>query len=631
MTITAEGEAVTINNTAVTAQGDEGKIDVTGMKNVKVTGASKLEADKAVTVKSTGTGYVLIDTTNSSVTAKDGAVTITAEGEAVTVNNTVVTAQGDDGAIDVTAKKNVKVTGAAKLLADKAVTVESTDSNITIETTDTENATVAAKDGAVTLSAEKGAVTIYTATVTAAGENGKIGIVAGTGVEINNGAKLDAAKNIEISTKAGNVTAAEGTSLTAGDNLIVSAVNTTEELDGNIGISGKVTVAGTTDLEAKGTIIADNRENDFKGTVDATAQKGSVELVDANTILLNDIDAGTTVDVKAQDIEVVANITEGTGVDAVNAITLTAKKTILLNNQVTSSTSGDITLDAGDSITVNSAVRSNAEGENTGDIKGTAQTGDITFGANGSMWANGGSVSLDAAKNITSENTATAITAKDTISLKAGEEIGSPMNVSSPNLKVLSGGASNIVMKRGAFNENGDLAVDDVNSSIETGKDLNLVVEGNLSTPNGGIIRVGNNLDLAVNSATPEVNLTLGGSTIRATNKTQDAVAFKLHGGTQYPTVIGTQSNTGVFIDGRIAGGDSAFFSILQSYEGLAALGMTPSILGAKMDEAPAIFRDKNQNLLDVLPNTWDAQLDDNAVVPEEAKDSDATSKIARR
>ena len=43
------------------------------------------------------------------------------------------------------------------------------------------------------------------------------------------------------------------------------------------------------------------------------------------------------------------------------------------------------------------------------------------------------------------------------------------------------------------------------------------------------------------------------------------------------------------------------------------------------------LFRDKNQNVIDVLPNTWDAQFDDAAVVPEEAKASDAASKVARR
>jgi len=524
-------------------------------------------------------------------------VTITANNGNVTVNNTAVTAKGDDGFVLLYAQKDISVTGASPLQADKSVALYSRGTgDITL---DTANSSVTANDGAVTLTATDGAVTVNNTTVTAAGEDGDITISATKGVDVKGASTLDAAQKLTIATTSGNVTTEATTALKAGGNLDVDADA------GDITISGTATIKGTTDLDAKGTIVADNANNDFFGTVDATAVEGAVKLVDANTIQLNDIDAGTTVDVSAKDIEVVANATEGTGVNAGGDITFTAENAIAVNNQVTSSQEGD--------------------------IKGTAATGDITFGANGSMWANGGSVSLDAAKNITSENTATAITAKDTIGLKAGEEIGSPMNVSSPNLKVLSGGASNIVMKRGAFNENGDLAVDDVNSSIETGKDLNLVVEGNLSTPNGGIIRVGNNLDLAVNSATPEVNLTLGGSTIRATNKTQDAVAFKLHGGTQYPTVIGTQSNTGVFIDGRIAGGDSAFFSILQSYEGLAALGITPSILGAKMDEAPAIFRDKNQNLLDVLPNTWDSQLDDKAVVPEEAKDSDATSKIARR
>ena len=155
-------------------------------------------------------------------------------------------------------------------------------------------------------------------------------------------------------------------------------------------------------------------------------------------------------------------------------------------------------------------------------------------------------------------------------------------------------------------------------------------MEGNLSTP-GGVIKVGNNLDLAVNSATPEIDLTLGGNTIRATDKTQDSLAFKFHGGNKYPTVIGTDSDTAVFIDGRLAGGDSTYYSILGSYEALAALGMTPDIRGAKADEAPVLFRDKNQNVIEVLPNTWDVQLDDAAVVPEEAKSSDAASKVARR
>ena len=309
---------------------------------------------------------------------------------------------------------------------------------------------------------------------------------------------------------------------------------------------------------------------------------------------------------------VVANEESGTGVNAAEGISLKADNSIAVNN----------------------AVRTEA-----GNIYGRTETGDITFGANGSMWANGnggdddGSVTLIAAKNIDSVNKGTAITAKDTINLFAGENIGSPLNVSAKYLNVDAGGSANVVMKKGAFNENGDLAVDDSKSSIKTGKDLKLVVEGNLSTPDGGVLRVGNNLDLTVNSATPEVNVTLGGSTITAANKTQPTIAIKTVGGTQFPEVIGSGSDTAVIIDGRVAGGDSSLFSILESYEAQAAIGMTPDIRGAVLEKTPKAYYDQKLHVNDVLPHVWDEQLDDKEVVPQEvsSKDAQATDTVAMR
>ena len=595
-TVLASGDAVVMAETDVNVSGSvtatEGKVDIGAGTTVTVTDSGWVLAgadDVTVVAKDgiTVSGSVETGGGDALLTATEGAVSIsgnvTALNDATIDAGTTATLSGDalltttEGDITVQAKNGITVADNALVTAGESVTLKSTDSgDVTVDTANLVNAT----DGAVTIAANEGAVTINNTTVTAAGENGKIDIDATADITVTDTAKLNAEQNLEVTTTGGDVT-----------------------------IKGMATVKGKTDLDATGSIVADNANNDFVGVVDATATAGSVELVAANAIKLNDVDAGTSVDVTASDIEVVANDAADTGVNAGEGIALKAVNSIAVNN----------------------AVRTEK-----GNILGSAASGSVTFGEKGSMWANGndgdddGSVNLIAAKNIESANKDTAITAKDSVNLFAGENIGSPLNVSAKYLNVDAGGSADLTMKKGVFNENGDLAVDGSKTSIKTGKDLNLTVEGNLATP-GGIIQVGNNLDLAVNSATPEVNLTLGGDTIRATDKTQSGIAFKLNGGTQYPKVIGTDSDTAVFIDGRLAGGDSVYYSILGSYEAQAALGMTPDIRGAKADEAPAIFRDKNQDVIDILPNTWDAQIDDAAVVPEEAKASDAASKVARR
>ena len=217
---------------------------------------SGISAGKDVTVKTTG-GNVTVET---SVAAQNGPVTLDASGE-VTVDGSVsaandnvdikagadVTVAGTvkaDGAVAMTAKNAIDVTGTAEVEAGTSVTVKSTDAgDITIDTTKG----VTAKGGSVTIDNDSGKVTILNAAVSA---SAKVDVDATDAVTIAKGsrsASVTGGTGVEIDTTANGV-AVSGSTVTARTGDVVVGT------DKDTRIGGSFLVQNSADVKAAGNV-----------------------------------------------------------------------------------------------------------------------------------------------------------------------------------------------------------------------------------------------------------------------------------------------------------------------------------------------------------------------------------------
>ena len=138
------------------------------------------------------------------------------------------------------------------------------------------------------------------------------------------------------------------------------------------------------------------------------------------------------------------------------------------------------------------------------------------------------------------------------------------------NVNATAGGNADVtVAAGGAHNPSGDLNLDSNVagpgvSSLNVGGNANLKVDGALTTSGNAALNVSGNLAMDAGSVPAPLNTNVGGS-INANSAGQAAIALNMNGA--HPVVEGNRTHTAIFIDGRLAGGDPRYFSILQGYE----------------------------------------------------------------
>ena len=506
-----------------------------------------VEAGKSVKVYAADNVSLLDGTGATKVTANDGDVVLDAEdGVSVAGADITATDAGSAGAGDVeitAAGVNgtlaISVGGDANITADKAVTANATGTSAAGDISITTTGTVLAKNGNATIDNDNGSVTIANGKVEAQTAGvGNVAIDATTGVAVNAGAQVVAANNMTVDTTGGDIATAAGTTVSAGGTLAATTTDTTTP--GNITLNGVVTVVGTTDFKAAGNIAAtDGVNNDFGGAVTAT---GATPGTRADDVTLKD-----------------KNVIDVAGVDAAGDVLVDGVTGVTVSGPVSTTGAGkDITITA--STSGNVAVNANVNAAN-GNITVTAATGNITSAPTATLAA-GDPTSSGAA------GTVDAIATAGTIDV----------NTDSPYLNVNAGGNADVDVIAGTYNPTGDLTIDSNgpaavgSSSVVAGGNVNLNVAGKLSTTGSAEINAGGNLDVKATTASSPLNINVSGSTIGIDLANQAAVALNDHDKTY--TVNGNGSHTAILIDGRLAGGDPRYFSVLSSYEGEAARGV---------------------------------------------------------
>ncbi|MBR6023046.1 MAG: filamentous hemagglutinin N-terminal domain-containing protein [Kiritimatiellae bacterium] len=266
---------------------DDGDIAITG-PFTNATSVSELNGDVAITNITLYAARTISDAIDSGAWTANAPVTLFAVGD-ITLDAAEhtfadsVTAESTQGSIalkaaddltlgDITAYRTLKVTaGSISQVADTEINVLADDYNDPGGIASRLTAT----SGNITLDNEGN---VFNQRLKAEAENGAITLKA------NGGLNLD-----EISAK--NALTVEAGSIT-GDKAWTAGSADLTATSGGIELTGAGTVAGPTDLEAKGDITLENRSNDFGGAVSAKSG-GTVKLQDKNSIELGTVEAGS--------------------------------------------------------------------------------------------------------------------------------------------------------------------------------------------------------------------------------------------------------------------------------------------------------------------------------------------------
>ena len=108
-------------------------------------------------------------------------------------------------------------------------------------------------------------------------------------------------------------------------------------------------------------------------------------------------------------------------------------------------------------------------------------------------------------------------------------------------------------------------------SSLNVGGSLNLAVGGDFKTA-GGTPNVGGAFSLNAASASAPISIDNIGPVLNVNLSGQHVAAFTDHD--RRYVVIGNRSHTAVIIDGRVAGGDPRYYTLLDGLEGDVAKGV---------------------------------------------------------
>ena len=631
---------------------------------VAVTGNAEMEADKGnITQKTTGTLTVGGDVTMIADTS-DGspAGTITLVGTGANDIDGKLTAEAGS---TITITSNDGTTDSALQVSK----IRSEDGNVTVQAT---AITMDPVTGSISTEDQSG-TTASTINLTATGSNTGIdGDIALTKVVAGNDdgtVNLNAAKDVEMyadgrtinevradtlnitaggdvgATSAttgdllthvnneslnvtGNATADNDQALTfsaatttAGNNYVGG--NLTQAVDGNLNQTAAVTVDKTTTLDVEGNISLTTGANDFGADGAATSVvnvdgEGTMDLVDVNDIIFNNVEVAGDTTVKAgatiSQTTVASYGTDGhmemqgqTDLQAVNGITLDNTINDFVGDvSARNTTTGNITLrdandiNLGDTVNGNGGVISTAVG---GDIVVTTEDGDVVIN-------NIAGYSVDSANNVTFTAKNNPLTVGDNGNVvQLGQAIavapnGDAQTVANAGLDTTSTkatgtltmttdgsvggvkGADYIVTEAGTYvvNAGGDVDLVGLNgmdvTGLTAGSTADLYTDGTISTKNnGGQITTGGDVTVTAADYDRTVDMTMNGSMLTVNNiEGQPAknAPFDLHGGNDHPEVTASRNEVTVFADGRYVGGERKNFYKLWNIESFQML--TPSI-----------------------------------------------------
>ena len=557
------------------------------VSSVTVRNGATVKAGKSVKAYAADNVSLLDGTGATKVTANDGDVVIDAE-DGVSVAGADITATdagSGAGNVEISAAGAnggyaIAVAGDATITADKAVTAKATAATTAGDISITTTGTVLAKNGNVTIDNDSGTVAIANGTVqanvdataTTPATAANVDIDATAGVTIDGNAQVVADNSVTIDNaasavsgpatgditigKAGDTTTlvqAKGTAAT--DSLAINNAAAASPTDGSV-----KTDAGAKIDAKSGLAVSATQDIDAQGVVEATgattlAADGKVEAGNAN----NDFGGAVTV----------TGTTPGT--TKAGAVTLKDKDDITVAGI---DAAGAVDVDGATGVTVSGPVTTTAADGAASAIDIAAATGDVNINAN--VDAVNGSANVTAtAGNIASAAGATVGAANTVNATATAGNVDVAVDANSVN--VTAGGDVKETIVAGTHNPTGDLNINADSttpgkSSVVAGGNLDINVAGKISTSDGAEIHAGGNLDVKASTASSPLNVNVGGSTIGVDLANQDAVAINDHG-KQY-TVKGNNSHTAIFIDGRLAGGDSRYFSILNSYEAESGRGV---------------------------------------------------------
>ena len=301
--------AIVFGNGNVTVDATDGRIDV--VKNAGVFSGSG-----TVTLTAGGTSGAITVKDNATV---DGALDVRLDADTfITLGQTTGSkyAKVEGGNVTLEADESVTVTGESKVIADNAVTINSTDTtgtatDIMIDTT----SVVQANDGSVTLNNANGAVKIQNATVEAKGTNGSVDIAATGAVTIggdgqSRNAVVMGDKDVLVESSADGVSVKDAT-VTAGEDLRLGAAvgNTDTGVNGNVMVDTGVTMTAgqNATIEAKGGVTLNSDVTARAGDAVVMANGGTVNMAQDTTLT-----AGRHAAIEA---------TEGVALSKVNAST----------------------------------------------------------------------------------------------------------------------------------------------------------------------------------------------------------------------------------------------------------------------------------------------------------------------
>ena len=620
-TITATTGALVANaDGSITQQSDTkldavaANVDMDAKTGITVADNAVVEAATTVDMNNTGAGNIAItsagaatDATKSAVTAENGAVTIDADNGAVTIANGKVEAvnAGTAGNVDIDATAGVAVNAAAQVKAADNMTVDTTGGDIATAagTTVSAGGTLAASatdttagNGNINLN---GAVTVVgTTDFKAAGD-----IAATDGVNNDFGGAVTATGATGAGSSAGAVTLQDKNAID------IARVEATGAVD--IDAAGTGLAAGTTAVTVSGPITTTAADAGAVKAIDIAAANGNV----AVNSTVNATAGSTAVDAAAGNVTATAKITGNVDADVTAAGSVTATDVEATTGNATvaaaagSVTANDITGGNNASVTANGNATVNDVTATAGNAAVTATTGnavanDVSAGNNASVTANGNATVNDVtatAGNASITATTGSIVANNVEATAGDADVKAAVNVTTGtigaggtataeattgnanvsfdanNVNVAAGGNAVVDVLAGKYNTTGDLTVDSNTavpgkSSVVVGGNLDIDVAGKIGTTGGAEIKAGGNLDVKASTASSPLNVEVGGTTIGVDLANQEAVAINDHD-RQY-TVNGNNSHTAIFIDGRIAGGDSRYVSVLNSFEAEAARGV---------------------------------------------------------
>ena len=402
------GRDITITDSTVTAQdGAQVRALLTSQASTVAApaGTMDLDAGNGVTVTdstlkaardlSVDAALDRIALNNSQLTAGSN-LSLTAEtdialtdSEAANATGSTIAAKGGD--LTLAAGGSVALDSAASGLASGNVTANAKAGDLTL----TQNSALTAQGGMMDLDAGNG-VTVTDGTLTAGSDLSVDAAV--TRIALNN-SQLTAGSNLSLTAE---------TDIALTDSEAADATGSTLDAQGGelaLAAGGSIALDSAASGLASGNVTANAKAGDLTLAQDSTltAQGGAMDLDAGNGVMTTDstLKAGTDLSVDAAVDRIALNSSQLT---AGSNLSLTAATDIALTrSEATNATGSKLTAQGGDlALTAvgSVALDSAASGLASGNVTANAKAGDLTLAQNSALTAQGGAMDLDAGKDV---------------------------------------------------------------------------------------------------------------------------------------------------------------------------------------------------------------------------------------